>query len=95
MTVRLDDAAHAEGAAQLQQQLVFVGGVDEDRVARLLAADDVDVVVHGSDDRLVDLDLAVLVMHACLLGDFGARLSPAPGSRLRFRRTFARRGRQL
>jgi hypothetical protein len=48
---------------------VLVGGVDEHGLPRLLAPDDVDVVVQGADHHPVDLDQAVLVMqHASLLG---------------------------
>jgi len=47
VAVGLEHLAHPEVPAHLEQQLVFVGGVDEDRLACLFAPDDVHVVVHG------------------------------------------------
>ena len=66
VAVGLDDLAHAERAAELEQLLVLVGGVDEERVAGLAAAHDEDVVVVRPDDHLVNLDLLVLVVHDVL-----------------------------
>ena len=66
VAVGLDDLAHAEALAELEQLLVLVGGVDEQGVAGLPAAHDEDVVVQRSDDDLVDLDLLVLVVHDVL-----------------------------
>ena len=63
MAVGLDDLAHAELAAQLEQLFVLVGRVDEQGVARLAAPHDEDVVVYRADDQSVDLDLLVLVVH--------------------------------
>ena len=48
--------------AQVEQPLVLVGGVEQDGVAGLLAAEHEDVVVHRPDDDLVDLDLGVVVV---------------------------------
>ena len=56
VAVGLDDLADTEVAAQLEEAVVLVGGVDQQRVAGLAAADDVDVVVHGPDDHPVHLD---------------------------------------
>ena len=85
----LEDLAHAEVAAELEQLLVLVGGIDEHGVACLLAADDEDVVVDRPDDDLVDLDLLVLGSARCCLlcGPFGGMSPPAgdrPGDRVRF-----------
>ena len=46
--------AHAGRPAQLEQQLVLVGGVDEHGVAGALAAHDEHVVLERPDDQLVD-----------------------------------------
>jgi hypothetical protein len=59
VAVGLQDPAHAEGAAELQELLVLVGGVDEHGLARLPAAQDVHVVVHRSHHDAVDLGLVV------------------------------------
>ncbi len=67
VAVGLYDASHAEVAAQLEQLLVLVGGIDEEGLSGLLAPHDEDVVVHRPDDHLVNLDLAVLVVHVALL----------------------------
>jgi hypothetical protein len=63
VAVRLEDPAHVEPLAQLEQLLVLVGGVQEHGVARLLAAQHEDVVVHRAHDQLVDLGLGILEMH--------------------------------
>ena len=60
VAVRLDDLTDAEALAQLEEPLVLVGGVDEQRVAGLLAPQHEHVVVPGADDDLVDLRLLVL-----------------------------------
>ena len=54
--------ADAGGPADLEQQLVLVGGVDEHRVAVLLVADDEHVVLVRADDDLVDPDVRRLVV---------------------------------
>ena len=100
VAVGLEDTADAEGLAQLEQLLVFVGGVDEHRVACVLASDDVDVVVHRSDHGLVDLDLVVLVVHAASSGRLsdGCVSSLVVAGRLQTKVPavpWARRGRQL
>jgi hypothetical protein len=41
---------------------MLVGGIDENCVSRAFAANDVDVVVHGAHNDLVDLDEAVFVV---------------------------------
>ena len=61
---------------------MFVGGVDENGLARLLAPHDVHVVLHGPDHDLVHLDQAVLVVEhvlSRLSGPFPARRSCAGG----------------
>ena len=45
---------------------MLVGGVEQDGLARLLAAQDEHVVVHGSDDQLVDLGLVVVDVERAL-----------------------------
>ena len=60
--VGLDDLAHMQVPTQLQQKVVLVGRVDQERVAGLPAADDVDVVLHGSDHYAVHLYRGVLVV---------------------------------
>ena len=56
VAVRLDHPAHAEALAQLEEELVLVGGVEQHGVAGLGAAEDEDVVVDRSHHHLVDLD---------------------------------------
>ena len=63
MAVGLDDLAYSEAPAELKELLVLVGRVDEESLAAQTAAHHEHVVVHGSDDDLVDLDLLVLVVH--------------------------------
>ena len=55
----LDDLTDAEALAQLEQQVVLVGGIDEHGVARLRAPQDEDVVLVRTDHDLVDLGLLV------------------------------------
>ena len=80
MAVGLEHPAHAERLAQLEQLLVLVGGVDEHRVAGLLAAHDEHVVLVRPDDDLVDLGVGVRPVqrvggssHVTSLPDGGAR----------------------
>ncbi len=54
--------SYAQSLAQLQEQAVFVGRVDQHGLPRPGAADDEDVVVDGPDDGAGDGDLAVLVV---------------------------------
>jgi hypothetical protein len=61
--MRLQDPAHAQALAQLEQALVLVGGVEEDRLPGLPAPQDVHVVVHGPDHDPVDLRLRGLEVH--------------------------------
>ena len=46
--------AHAGGLAHLEQELVLVGGVDDDRVTAALAPHDEHVVLERPDDQLLD-----------------------------------------
>ena len=62
MAVRLDHPPHAESLAGLKQQLVLVGGIDEERLARLFAAQHKDVVIDRPHDVAVDFEPTVLVM---------------------------------
>src|SRR5438270_632910 len=59
VAVGLEHLADVEPLAQLEQPLVLVGRVEQHRVTRLLAAQDVDVVVHRTDADLGDLGLGV------------------------------------
>jgi hypothetical protein len=59
--VGLQNLPHAEVPAQLEEAFVLVGGVQKDRIAGLPAAQDIDVVVHGTDHDLVDLGPGILV----------------------------------
>ena len=72
MAVGLDDLAHPEAAAELEELLVLVRRVDEESLAAHAASHDEDVVVERPDDHLVNLHLRVLVVHesllACLAG---------------------------
>src|SRR5690606_35659514 len=54
--VGLDDPAHPQPLAQLEEPLVLVGGVDQQRIAGLGAAQHDDVVVDRAHHHLVDLD---------------------------------------
>ncbi len=60
VTVGLDHLADAETLAELEQQLVLVGGVHEQGVARPAATQHVHVVVHGAHDGAVELARRVL-----------------------------------
>ncbi len=62
VAVGLDDLAHVEGPAEIEQLVVLVGGVDQYRVSRGTALHDVDVVVDRPDNESVDLDRSVLVV---------------------------------
>src|SRR5215213_9465126 len=55
MSVRLENAAHVEAATEVEQLLVLVGGVDQDRLAGFAAAHHVDVVVDRTHHHHVDL----------------------------------------
>ena len=59
VAVRFEHRAYAERLAQLEQLLVFVGGVEQHRLARLVAADHEHVVVHRADHVAVDLHATV------------------------------------
>ena len=56
----LDDRAHDERPAHLQQPIVLVRRIDQQRVAGPAAPHDVDVVVDRADDEAVHLDGSVL-----------------------------------
>jgi hypothetical protein len=74
VAVGLQHLAHAELAAQLEQELVLVGGVEQDGVARLGAAEHEHVVVERPDHDLVDL--GPLVVPVQRLAHRSARLRP-------------------
>ena len=74
VAVGLEHRAHPQGAAQVEQAVVLVGGVEEHGVAGLLAAQDEDVVVHGTHHDLVDLGLGVLVVQGV-----GSHVPSLPG----------------
>ena len=51
----LEDPPDSELSRELEEEVVLVGGVDEDGIACPSASHDVDVVVEGPHHRLVDL----------------------------------------
>jgi hypothetical protein len=51
MSMCFENAPHTEGRAQLEKSLVFIGGVDEDGITGLLAANDEHVVVVRAHDE--------------------------------------------
>ena len=59
MPVGGEHPPHAGGPADLEQQLVLVGGVEEDGITGALAAHDEDVVLERTDDELVDAHVGV------------------------------------
>ena len=60
VTMGLDHLADAEALAEVQQVLMLVGGVHEERLTGSAAAQDVDVVVHRAHDGAVQLARRVL-----------------------------------
>lgn len=58
----LEHLAHVESPAELEQLLVLVGGVDQDRFARRPTAQHEHVVLERPDHDLVDLRLCVFVV---------------------------------
>ena len=62
VSVGREHPTDTRGLADLEEQLVFVGGVDDDRVAGALASDDKDVVLERTDDQLLDPDRRGLVV---------------------------------
>ena len=62
VAVRGEHAAHAGGLAHLEQQLVLVGGVDDDRLTGARAADHEHVVLERPDDQLLDAHRGRLVV---------------------------------
>ncbi len=63
VAVGLEDLAHVQPLAKVQELVVLVGGVEHHGVARLPAPHDEHVVVHRPDHHLGDLDPLVLVVH--------------------------------
>ena len=59
VAVGLEHRPDAELRAQVEQPVVLVGGVEQHRLARLGAPQDVHVVVDRADDDLVDLEPGV------------------------------------
>ncbi len=59
MAVGLHHLGHPQGATDLQEGLVLVGGVDEQGLAAPAAPHHVDVVVHRAHHHLVDLGSGV------------------------------------
>ncbi len=62
VSMSLEDSSHSEGLAQIEKDLVFVGGVDENGVTCLPAPNNEDVVVEWADDDLVDFDARIAPM---------------------------------
>lgn len=61
MSVGFENAGDAERLGQLEEQVVLVGGVDQDRLRGFGAAHDVNVVVERSDHNLVYLNALIRV----------------------------------
>ena len=59
VAVGFKDGSNTEGLGQLKQHFVFVGGVQQDRVAGLAAPDYEHIVVVWADDNLVNLGIGV------------------------------------
>jgi hypothetical protein len=59
MAVSLQDTTNTQPLAQVEQLLVFVGSVDQHRVARLATAQHEHVVRVWPDDDTMDLETAV------------------------------------
>ena len=53
--VGLEDGGHAEPTGELEQKVVLVGRVDEHGLTGSAATHNVDIVLEGPHDRLVDL----------------------------------------
>ena len=60
VAVGLEDSAHIERLAELEQALVFVCSIQEDGVASVLASDHKDVVVHRTHHEFVDFGVGVV-----------------------------------
>ena len=60
VAVRLEDSANSESRTQLEQLLVFVGGVDQDGVSGLATAHHEHVVVVRADHQLVHFDCCIV-----------------------------------
>ena len=87
--VRGEHPAHAGCPAHLEQQLVLVGGVDDDRLAGALAAHDEHVVLDRPDDELLDADGGGLVVRRSRHAHQGTRRGRATRpARVAGRRTF-------
>ena len=67
MAVGLQDTFDAERIAQLEEALVFVGCIEQDRLAGCFAAHDEDIVLVRADDHLVNLGVGVGPVQ-CLVG---------------------------
>ena len=83
-----EHAADARGPADLEQELVLVGGVDDDGLAGALAAHDEHVVLDRPDDELVDADGRGLVVRGtrhALQGTRRAGARPVVAARTRVR----------
>jgi hypothetical protein len=56
--------------AELQEQFVFIGGIDQETFACSLATDDVHVVVNRSNDHLVNFNSGIVIeefkRHGCI-----------------------------
>jgi hypothetical protein len=54
VTMGFYDFLDSQSAGNIEQAFVFVGCIDQERLARLAAPNHVDVVFYGSDDKSVD-----------------------------------------
>ena len=68
MPVGGEDPAHPGRPGDLEQQVVLVGGVEDQRVPRALVAHDEDIVLVRPDDELVDADVGGLVVGGAVGG---------------------------
>ena len=78
VAVGLDHGAHPKPLAHLQQEIMFVGSVNEYRIARLAASHHEHVVVDWPHHHLVDLADAVAVVQGA--GGWGLHVSKGRSS---------------
>jgi len=72
VAMRLQHSSHAEGGAQLEQPVVFIGGVDEHGIAGGPTTNHEYVVVDGSDHQLVHLHVGIVPVQCGHSGKSGS-----------------------